>query len=161
MKKICSLLPTALLCLVVSLPAHAAGQVEVSYVKPDEFRDAGRTFNDRQRTMDALTQYLRRLAAELPDGQTLRVEVTDIDLAGEIQHSRALTDLRVLRDGADWPRLNLRYTLLQGSRTLKSGEARLADRAYTFSGQRPPIDSELTYEKRMLKRWFDENIAAV
>lgn len=154
-------LAAAFLGLTVGLPAHAAGKVEVSYVQPDQFRDAGRAVIDRERTMGALTQHLQRLAKRLPDGQTLRLEVTDIDLAGEIQPSRRLIDLRVLRGGADWPRMSLRYTLLEGSRTLKSGEARLSDPAYLFSIRRAPvIDSDLVYEKRMLEAWFDEAVVA-
>src|SRR5687767_14299106 len=97
---------TAVLCGAAMLPAHAAGQVEVSYVKPEEFRDAGRGAIDRERTMATLTQYLQQLSKRLPDGQTLRLEVTDIDLAGEIHPSLRLNDLRVLRGGADWPHLN-------------------------------------------------------
>ncbi|HLL19060.1 MAG TPA: DUF3016 domain-containing protein, partial [Rubrivivax sp.] len=61
--------------------------------------------------------------------------------------------------GADWPSLNLRYTLLDAGGTLKSGQAQLADPAYMFSstGIRA-ADSDLAYEKRMLRKWFDETI---
>ena len=144
-----------------ALPVHAAGQVEVSYVKPEEFRDAGRGVVDRERTLGTLTQYLQQLAKKLPEGQMLRLEVTDIDLAGEIYPGRHLNDVRVLRGGADWPHINLRYTLLDGSRMLKAGEAKLADSAYMFTRHSLPIqDSELAYEKRMLKQWFDQNFIA-
>ncbi|HLL18172.1 MAG TPA: DUF3016 domain-containing protein, partial [Rubrivivax sp.] len=127
-----TLLLTAALCCA-ALPVQAAGKADVSYVKPEAFRDAGRGSVEREKTMASLTRYVQQLARQLPDGQTLRLEVTDIDLAGEIHPSMRLNDLRVLRGGADWPSLNLRYTLLDGSRTLKSGEAQLADMAYMFS----------------------------
>ena len=154
-----TVLLAAIACWAATLPAYAAGKVDVSYVKPEEFRDAGRSVIDGERTLAGLTQYLHRLAKQLPDGQTLRLEVTDIDLAGEIHPSLRLNDLRVLRGGADWPHLNLRYTLLDGSRTLKSGEAKLSDPAYMFSSRgHPAADSEMSYEKRMLKQWFDETI---
>jgi hypothetical protein len=154
-----ALLLAATLCWAAALPVQAAGKADVSYLKPEEFRDAGRGVVDRERTMATLTQYLQQLARQLPDGQTLRLEVTDIDLAGEIYPSLRLNDPRVLRGGADWPRLNLRYTLLDASRTLKSGEAQLADPAYMFSsGGRGAMGSELAYEKRMLRKWFDETI---
>lgn len=154
-----SLLLTVVLCWAAAAPVQAAGKVEVDYVKPEEFRDAGRGVIDRERTMAALTQHLQRLAKRLPDGQTLRLEVTDIDLAGEIHPSMRLNDLRVLRGGADWPHLHLRYTLLEGSRALKSGEAKLSDPGYMFSApHRAAVDSELSYEKRMLEKWFDETL---
>lgn len=161
MSKISTLLLVALMGIAGGLPARAAGQVEVSYVKPDDFSDAGRGVIDRERTMAGLTQYLQQLGKRLPDGQTLRLEVTDIDLAGETYPGRWISDLRVLRGGADWPRLSLRYTLLDGGRALKAGDARLSDPAYMFSHRsQVAVDSELGYEKRMLKQWFDENVVA-
>ncbi len=161
MNPISTLLLAVLAGIGATLPAHAAGQVEVSYVRPEQFRDAGRGEIDRERTMAALTQYLQRLGKRMPDSQTLRIEVTDIDLAGEIYPGRWINDLRVLRGGADWPRLTLSYTLLDGSRTLKAGVAQLSDPGYMFSQRgRPAADSEMSYEKRMLKQWFDENIVA-
>ena len=160
-KSTTKLLLAATLSSAAVLPAQAAGKVDISYVKPEEFRDAGRGAVDRQRTMASLTQYVQQLGRRLPEGQTLRLEVTDIDLAGEIHPHVRVNDLRVLRGGADWPRLDLRYTLLDGSRTLKSGEARLADPAYMFwSAGKAGVDSELAYEKRMLRKWFDETIAS-
>ena len=156
-----TLLLAAALCCAAVLPVQAAGKADVSYVKPEEFRDAGRGAVDRERTMTSLTQYVQQLARRLPDGQTLRLEVTDIDLAGEIHPSMRVNDLRVLRGSADWPRLNLRYTLLDGSRTLKSGEAQLADPAYMFSSiGKSAVDGEMAYEKRMLRKWFDETIVS-
>ena len=160
MKKISTaLLAAAILGCAGTLSAHAAGQVEVSYIKPDEFRDAGRGSVDRDRTLAALTQYLQRLSRQLPAGRTLRLEVTDLDLAGEIYPNARLNDLRVLRGGADWPHIRMRYTLLEGGRTLKSGEARLSDPGYMFSSRvLAAADSELAYEKRMLKDWFEQTI---
>jgi hypothetical protein len=156
-----TLLLGAALCGAAALPVQAAGKADVSYVKPEEFRDAGRGSVERERTMASLTRFVQQLARQLPDGQTLRVEVTDIDLAGEIHPSMRLNDLRVLRGGADWPRVDLRYTLLDGSRTLKSGEAQLSDPAYMFSSVgKSAMDSEMPHEKRMLRKWFDQTIVS-
>lgn len=141
-------------------PCHAAATVEVRYVEPDNFADIGRSPWDRERAMNALTAHLQKLGQALPDRQTLRVEVTDVDLAGDIR-PWGWHELRVLRGQADWPVINLRYTLLEGERTLKSGAVRLSDLSYmqTLSGRDRPGE-ELAFEKRMVRRWFDETFAA-
>jgi Protein of unknown function (DUF3016) len=136
--------------------AHAAATVEVRYVEPDNFADIGRSSWDRERALKTLTSHLQKLGQSLPDGQTLRLDVSDIDLAGDIQ-PWGWHELRVLRGQADWPLIKLSYTLLEGERTLKSGDVRLYDLAYmqTLNGRDRPGE-ELAVEKRMVRRWFAE-----
>lgn len=140
------------------IAAQAAGQAEVRYIDPEQFSDAGRFSIDRERTLQALTEYLQQLARRLPDGQSLQLDITDVDLAGELRPSGG-HELRVLRGRADWPHINLRYTLRDGSRTLKTGEAKLADMSY-LQGQRPADvnGGPIAYERRMLRQWFDKTI---
>jgi hypothetical protein len=96
----------------------------------------------------------------LPDGQTLRLEVLDFDLAGTLEPF-GFGDLRVLRGRADWPRMTLRYTLQSDGRTLKAGHAQLSDMNYRFDLRGYELrQGELGYEKRMVLQWFDQNFAA-
>ena len=142
------------LCLAcTSLPSWA-GQVEVNWVEPDQYADAGRSVVDRERTMSALGDHLKRWARRLPGDQVLKIEVLDVNLAGEIEPFRG-RDLRVLRGSVDWPLIKLRYTLQAKDSTLKSGEAEVADRHYRL-GERV---SELGFERRMLDKWFKATIA--
>ena len=155
----CRVLRAAAAALAATLlagAAHAAATVEVRYVEPDNFADIGRSSWDRERTLNALTEHLQKLGRALPDGQTLRLDVTDIDLAGDIR-PWGWQEARVLRGQADWPQIKLRYTLTEGERTLSSGEARLSDLAYmqTLSGRDRPGET-LAVEKRMVRRWFAE-----
>lgn len=141
-------------------PAHAGGQASVSFIEPQNFSDAGRATLDRERTQKALAEHFERLAARLPDGQTLRIEVLDVDLAGE-QHPLILNDVRVLRGRIDWPRMTLRWSLVAGGRTLRTGEERLADMGYPLlGGPRAASGVDLPYERRMLDRWFGERFGA-
>ena len=143
------------LCLAcTSLPSWA-GQVEVNWVEPDQYADAGRSVVDRERTMSALGDHLKRWGRLLPAGQTLKLEVLDVDLAGEIE-PYGWHQVRVLRGWADWPHLKLRFTLQAEDRTLKSGEVELADMHYRLGDR----SSELGFEKRMLDQWFKNTIAA-
>jgi len=146
------LVATCLAC--ATLPAWA-GQVEVTWVEPDLYADAGRSVVDRERTMGALGEHLKRWGRLLPDGQTLKLDVLDVDLAGEIE-PYGWHQVRILRGRADWPHLKLRYTLQAGDRTLKSGEAELADMHYRLGDR----GSELGFEKRMLDQWFRNTFAA-
>ena len=140
--------------IALAQPVRAAGSAEVRFVEPQNFRDAGRSALERERALASLGAHLEQLAQRLPDGQRLRIEVLDVDLAGE-QIPRRGYDVRVLRGGADWPQLHLRWALVQGERTLKSGEERLADLGYMQG--RPGLngsEGDLPHEKRMLTTWF-------
>jgi len=139
-------------------PAHAAGTAEVRYVDAPRFTDIGRDGATRERAQRQLTEHLQTLARRLPDGQTLRVEFTDIDLAGDIEWRRA-SEVRVLRGRADWPRMALRWTLLDGGRTVKTGEERIADMDYLHRLPAAASAGELPYDRALLDRWFSQSIA--
>jgi hypothetical protein len=142
-------------------PARAAGNVAVSFVRPDQFLDIGHSTFDREHALDVLRRHFETLGAKLPEGQTLTVEVLDVDLAGEIQRTprSSVGEMRILKGGADWPRMTLQYTLTAGGQTVKSGQSKLADMSYMSSGIRasPARTDELYYETRMVDRWFDQN----
>lgn len=144
----------AITLVALARPAQAAGRAEVQFVEPQKFVDAGPTAFDRERTLAILAEHVRQLGQQLPDGQVLRVQVTDIDLAGTLQWRRA-QEVRVVRGAADVPRLQLRWTLAEGARTLRSGEEDLTDLGYTFGRTlRDAADGSLPYEKRLLSDWF-------
>jgi hypothetical protein len=147
--------------LSAPLAAQAAGQVKVKWIEPEKFADAGRGAFDRERTLQSLGEHLQRLGQRLPMGQTLDVEVTDLELAGELEpFSRFHQDVRVLRGRADWPRISLRYTLSEGSRTLARGEADLSDPNYFYRSLRLGQQGALAYEKRMLDDWVATLVAS-
>ena len=144
----------ATLCVAFAAPqAHAAGSVEVQWIKPDTYADAGRSRMDRERVMKSLGEHLQKLGKQLPDGQLLKLDVTDLDLAGEIEPFR-WRDLRVLRGRADWPQMSLHYTLTADGHTLKSGDAQLQDMGYMFTTSASLRQADLGYEKRMVDQWF-------
>lgn len=142
-----------------SVGAQAAGTVQVSFVEPDKFADAGRSF-DRPANLKTIEAHLQSLGQRyLADGQTLNIEVLDVDLAGELRPSRhSAGEIRVARS-ADWPRMNLRYALEGGGLPAQRGEDRISDLNYqqhlsSYSSRDP-----LKYEKRMLEAWFKTRFA--
>lgn len=150
----------AALAPLLALPAHADGKVEVKYIEPAKFTDAGWGVIEREHNLKNLSDYFQTWAARLPTGETLKIDVLDVKLAGTVHH-RTNGDIRVINGRADWPTMKLRYTLLEGGRTLKSDTAELADMGYMF-GYNPTTsaDTSLPYEKRMLDEWFKRHILA-
>ncbi|MCA0242247.1 MAG: DUF3016 domain-containing protein [Proteobacteria bacterium] len=147
----------ALALLAGGAAAQAAGVVEVGFKPADQYVDAGRGI-DGQRTLEQLGAYFKSLGARLPDGRTLKIDVQELDLAGEQRPMRRTDDLRVMRGGADWPAMTLRWTLSEGERTLQSGEERISDMNYLMHSMRGDNDP-LTYEKRMIEQWFEQRFA--
>lgn len=146
----------AALLLTLASGLARAGSVDVSYVEPERYADAGRGI-EAERVRDDLTRLFQSLGASLlPADQALHIEVLDIDLAGELRPMyRTMQEVRVLRGRADWPRIQLRWTLSRGEQVLDSGSATVSDLAYLDHGDRH-AEGPLPYETRMLTRWFQQ-----
>lgn len=153
------------LAAVVALPASAAtaatAAASVSYVEPDRFTDVPFTPWERERVLKQLTAHFDKLAASLPPGQELKVEVLDLDLAGQTKPNfRGGQDLRVMNGGADWPHIHLRYSITEGGKVIKSGEEKLSNMQYLDRMNRYGNTELLRYEKQMLDDWFKKNVVA-
>ena len=144
------------LALAMATGAAVAGNVNVSFVDPARFSDAGSTPWDRQATLNALAQHLQALGKRyLPADQLLKVELLDVDLAGTTRPSRRTgTQLRIVNGGADWPRIKLRYTLEANGQPLLNGEESVADMDYSHSLGSSRGSGPLHYEKQLLEGWF-------
>lgn len=148
---------TGLLALSAGLVSAA---VNVTYVKPETFYDLPFSPWEREQMLEQLTDYFQSLGKNLPQGQDLRIEVTDFDPAGRIiPNANAGRDLRVLTGRADWPRMELNYAIEQNGQVIKSGTAKLADMNYQQSSLHFNESEPLHYEKKMIDEWFDKTIA--
>ena len=147
-------IPMVALALLLSGPAQA-GTVEVDFVQAEHYTDAGHG-RDAETTRIVLAQHLQALGlVGLPAQQRLKIEVLDIDLAGETRPMLNLgNELRVLRGRADWPRIHLRYTLSDGAQTISSGDESIADMAYLTGTRTNDRSESLPYERRLLSDWF-------
>ena len=148
---------------VASLLALAAGAasagVDVKYIESDKFADLPFAPWEREHVLKELTDYFGKLGEKLPEGQDLALEVTEIDLAGrEYPNMRGGRELRILKGTADWPMMQLRYTLTQNGQILKTGDAQLSDMNYMQRINRFSDSDSLRAEKRMIEEWFNETI---
>ncbi|WP_233253373.1 DUF3016 domain-containing protein [Paracoccus binzhouensis] len=142
--------------------AQAAGGVSVTYVAPETFRDREfRRERDRRSVLAEFDRWFAELGARhLPPGQSLRVEVLDIDLAGEFEPWRTgWQDVRILRDTTP-PRIHLRYWLSQDGRVIRSGEERLSDMHYLWNPRGSGGDRRFVHDRLLLEGWFRKTFAA-
>ena len=135
---------------------HAVAAVTVTFTQPENYVDMPFASWEKDTVMKDLQGHFNKLGAKLPQGQDLKVEVLDIDLAGQIEpRSRGTHDLRILRGRADWPTIQLRYSIESQGKVVKSGEARVNDMNYLQNHiNRYSANESLRYEKRMLDDWF-------
>jgi len=148
--------------LLMLAAGSAAAGATVTFTQPEQFSDVPHAAWERERILNQVSKHFDVLAAKLPAGQSLKVEITDLDLAGRLLPFRSgVPELRVVGKGADWPHMTLRYTITQGDQVLKSGEETLSNMSYMdhirFNRYR---DDTLRFEKEMLDNWFKERIAA-
>jgi len=102
-----------------------------------------------------LKAHFEKLGQSLKPGQTLKIDITDVDLAGrEEPRMRGMNDLRVLNGRADWPRISLHYVLEPDGKVLSQGDAQLSDMSYMSRINRYASDARLRYEKQMIDDWF-------
>jgi Protein of unknown function (DUF3016) len=155
------LLPVTLAAVLAAAaaPAAAAGLVEVRFVQPEKFADIGRGAYDRERHLEILARHFKALGEQLPDGQTLTIDVLDVDLAGELKPMRRFGDIRVLNGGVDWPRMSLRWSLAADGRVLGAGEEQLADVGYLGVSSRLEQGQMMAYDVRMVQDWFRQRFA--
>ena len=149
---------TAALLSLAATTASAAGTVNVTFVDPERFYDAGNSKHDEPANLKVIEQHFKDLGQRyLPDGQVLNISVLDVDLAGYMKPLYgSAREVRVARGAADWPRIKVRYSLEAGGAPVKSAEETLADLNYGRHGQTYLYTNRdpLRYEKQMLDSWF-------
>jgi hypothetical protein len=145
---------------LLALAAGAASaDVSVNYIEPERFSDLPFTPWERESVLTDLTAHFAKLGAQLPPGQNLRIEVKDIDLAGREYPGRGARDLRIIKsNGADWPRIDLHYTIESDGQVVRSGDAQLRDMGFMGRIGRYNDGDNLRYERRMIDDWFYSTI---
>jgi hypothetical protein len=147
------------LAALVATPALAA--VDVSFTNPDSYTDIeASNGGERKDTLDELSRHMKRLGDRyLTHGETLAIEVLDVDLAGRVRWTASARPLRIVNDRGDAPMIQLRYTLASGGQVIDRRDETLTDPGFlAFHGFTYQNES-LPYEKRMLDRWFRERFA--
>lgn len=152
--------------LLSSTQVLSQAQVEINWENPEEYRDVRPTMESRvkfrEHTFEQLQEYLQKLAEKLPDDQKLVLNVTNLDLAGEVWPAsfvgfgHSANDVRVVKS-IDIPRMSFTYKLMNTAEELiREGDVDLKDMAFMDRSNRFFSSESLRYEKNMLKNWFND-----
>lgn len=150
-----SILSTLCACLATAASAAFAGTVDVRFVNSSRYADAGNTAWEEEANLQVIDRHLKAIGERwLPANHLLKVDVLDVDLAGAVRPFHGEPEVRVLRGGADFPRIHLQYTLLVDGKVEGSGTEWLTDLDYLRGMSGGSNTETLRYEKRMIDEWF-------
>ncbi|MDC0602252.1 DUF3016 domain-containing protein [Aliiglaciecola sp.] len=158
--------------LVASNTSFAKADVDITWENPKKFRDVQPTMQSRAKfraqTFERLEKYMNKLAEGLPEGQTLAITVTNLDLAGRVWPSSFVglgsggSEVRLIKS-VDIPRITFSYKLVDSDGTViqEAEEVKLKDMGFQ-TRHNPFFKSEsLRYEKNMLRRWFNDEFPSL
>ncbi|MFT3830222.1 MAG: DUF3016 domain-containing protein [Opitutaceae bacterium] len=147
-------------------PANAP-KVKLTFVDWEKFTDIVVDGTTTKAGSDVIWSELNRhlstlVRQALEPGQTLVINMRDVDLAGVVEPWRGpdFGHVRYIRDTAP-PRLLFDFQVLDaGGAVVKEGSERLTDLAFRF--QQPPIGRNDTtyYEKQLLTDWVRSTFAS-
>lgn len=140
---------------LLALAATARADVQVNFVNPENFSDIRDNDGFRQPDLlKGLKEHLIIQAGKALPGKDVRFNVTDVDLAGEVEpfgrHGRWLRVMRAVTS----PAITLTYEVREGGKVVQHGEAKLRDMDYQNSFNTYSAGDPLRYEKRMLDHWM-------
>jgi hypothetical protein len=141
-----------------------AATVEMNWVKPETYDDMRSGEQNRkafrERTFKVLEKHFIKLAKSLPQNQTLKVDILNIDLAGEINFKNT-RQIRILREPY-FPRMNLSYQLIgDDNEIVKSGSEKLTSLNFMQSNNLRYSSESLGHEKKMLDKWFKREFVSL
>jgi hypothetical protein len=159
------LLAVSVLCGAVFVqPVAEAADVNVTWKNPDKYRDiySGNESKKRfrKRTFKALEEHFLALAEALPKNQILEIEVTNIDLAGDVHHGSIKgvggQQLRVV-ESIYYPRFEFSFKLLASDgTTMLTKKENIKDMGFMSGTSLRYRNKTLGYEKQLLDDWFKD-----
>ncbi len=137
------------------------GKVLVEYQNPDNFADVRerqfKTAPEKNQNLAGLKSWFEKRGAQwVPDGQTLKIQFSDIDLAGDFEpwHSGQMSDVRIVKDIYP-PKLKFHFQLIAADNAvLREGDKELRDLGFMMNADRS--NEAMQHEKRLLEKWLRE-----
>lgn len=156
MKTITTILVAALTLISLQNDAFAATS-EVTWSDYKKYRDikAGDESRKhfRERTFKNFEKHFTKLASRLPEGQILKIDVTDVDLAGDT-NAGGINRLRIVKE-IYFPRMDFSYQLFSADGTvMKEDKVELKDMNFMNSSNLRYSNKTLGHEKKLLDDWF-------
>lgn len=148
----------ASLIFVIGAPAALAAESEVTWTNPEKYRDVKPNDTEsrkrfEERTFKNLEKHFAKLAATLPKGGTLKFDVTDVDLAGDV-NAGGIQRMRIV-DTLYFPRIKFSYEYVDANQNIVvADEINLKDMNFMTGSRLKYRNDSLGYEKKMLDDWF-------
>jgi hypothetical protein len=142
---------------LLALAGAARADVQVKFVEPEKFSDIKDNNGFRQKDVlkDIEAHLIEQVGKYLP-GRDVRINVTDVNLAGEVEpFGRRVEWLRVMRT-VTLPSIAMSYEVLEAGKVVRQGDVTLRDMNYQDGFNGYSSSDSLRYEKRMIDRWFKE-----
>jgi hypothetical protein len=157
MKKV-SVILTMLLSLVFTSMTMAATS-EVKWTNSGDYRDVdagnGHRAKFKEKVFTDFEKHFTKLAEKLPKGQSLLIDVKDVDLAGDVNIG-GINRIRVIKELYS-PRMAFSYQVLDANKAIIfSGDVNLKDMGFMMGASMRYKHESLAYEKKMLDDWFED-----
>ena len=141
-----------------------AGEAKLSWGNLDKFSDVQEGRDSREQFRERLTkefsEVFNSLAKKLPEGYTLNVEVSDLDLAGDLRPGMSSGQIRIMT-AVYWPRMNFSYELRnEKQEVVAAGKEELRDMDYLNRVRMPSGNTQFDFEERMIQDWFKRQFAS-
>lgn len=138
--------------------------VQITFDHSEKFTDIRDGFTStkkgEQAYLDQIEDYVRKQAAKyLPEGHTLAITFTNIDLAGEFEPwgKAGMDDVRIVK-GIYPPRIDLSFKVTDAAgATINEGERELRDLNFMMN-LRINNEDRLRYEKTLLDDWMRKDV---
>ena len=150
-----------LIVAALLIPAAAsAGEAQVEWQSPQNYTDIVSDDGPQQAFQDSLFSYLgdefTRQAKRLPEGNVLKVTVTDFDMAGRVENG--VREIQALW----YPQMTLDYQLTDASGAVLSqqqGKVYAQQDYYNANSairqsQQNATSNEFYFEDAMVRQWF-------
>jgi len=158
MKIVSSVLFGAIFSLLLISQGIAATS-EVKWTNPEDYRDIhpgdSHRKHFRERTFRTLERHFSKLAEKLPEGQILKIDVTNIDLAGDVNYG-GLKRFRIIKE-IYFPKMSFAYQVLDmNNAEISANEVNLKNMNFMMNTGLRYRNKSLGYELKMLDDWFKE-----
>ncbi len=140
--------------------ARTIARANVVFFEPQKFTDVRDSYMgeaDRTTYLEQLRDHLLEQAKYyVPEGHTLNVTFTDIDMAGDFEPwlGPRWNDVRIVKDIYP-PRINLAFRLTDAAgQVVKEGKRELRDLAFMMKITMAFRDDSVRHEKALLDDWL-------
>ena len=142
--------------------AALAGVTQVRFIEPARFTDTHLSGEPVGDVLVELERLLIGLGQQcLPSGQTLEIEVLDVDLAGTGRYvPQRQGEIRLITSGVDAPRITLRTVLSENGRSIAGKVEVLRDLNFLEHRRLLTANESYPYEKRLLRDWFNDRFGS-